>query len=1055
MVTVTIAVLANDSDPDGDALTLVDVGAGDFGTTRIDGETVVYTPGSGFAGTDVFPYTIADGNGGTASATVTVTVSDTAPIARDDAAATDEDAPVQIAVLANDESRASAPLAVVAVGEASRGSVTIDDGGTSVTYTPATDAVGTDRFGYTVRDAGGEATAIVTVTIRPVPDAPVAADDAYATGRGATLTVDAPGVLANDTDADGDALTASVVTGPANGTLTLAASGGFAYSPNAGFEGDDAFTYAASDGDLSDTATVTITVGGGNVAPVAVDDEATTDEDAPVTIAVLANDSDANSDPLVVVAVGDAARGTVTTDGQAVTYTPAADVNGTDAFTYTVSDGDLTATATVAVTIRPVNDAPLALDDEASTASGTAVTVAVLANDTDPDGDALVVAAVGTPSAGTVTTDGQEVVYTPPTGFSGTATFTYTASDGALTDLATVTITVAGANRAPVARADTVRVRPGDAVTIAVLANDTDPDGDALSVAAVQSPTTAGGTASVAEDGAAVRYVPPADFSGEDAFTYTVTDGALTADGRVVVIAQPFRFALTDLGTLGGDRSAAMAIDASGRVAGGADDADGTLRAVVWTDGVPAEVAVSPRAPGLAYALAGGYVVGVSYGDGETRGFRTGPSGSTLLISAGPMATAYGVDATGTAVGSVAQGSALRAVVWNEGAGSPEPTSLGAFGLAASEAFGRSPEGLTVGYAASEGEGYAFAGDARLDGPHGRAYAANASGVVVGSIGGDGGVLAVRWPAGGARQDLDGLGGGFAEAYAINAAGWIVGAATPTATDGASGRRAPDARGPHPLGGALMPAGGADARRPASSTRAVLWADGQTLDLDALVGAPGWTLLEARGVNAAGAIVGTGLVGGQPRAFLLTPTDNAAPTTQSDRAAATDGPVTVAPLDNDADADGDPLRLVAVLPAAHGAVEFVDDQHVRYTPTPGYAGEDRFRYVVADGRGGLAEGDVVVVVQPSLGASLALVGALPNPISGRGQVAFTLPEPAAGVRVEILDLLGRRVALLADRPFEAGAHRLSLDVANLAPGTYLCRVVAGATTATRPLVVVR
>ncbi|MDL1916138.1 tandem-95 repeat protein, partial [Anaerolineae bacterium CFX4] len=211
--------------------------------------------------------------------------------------------------------------------------------------------------------------ATVTITVNPVNDAPVAVNDAYATDEDTTLNVAAPGVLTNDTDIDGDPLTAVLVVGPTNGTLTLNGDGGFVYTPNANFNGSDTFTYKANDGTAdSNVATVTITVNPVNDAPVAVNDAYATDEDTALNVAtpgVLTNDTDAEADPLTTVLVVGPTNGTLTlsSDG-GFTYTPNANFNGSDSFTYRTSDGTLLSNiVTVTLNVGAVNDAPVAVDD--------------------------------------------------------------------------------------------------------------------------------------------------------------------------------------------------------------------------------------------------------------------------------------------------------------------------------------------------------------------------------------------------------------------------------------------------------------------------------------------------------------------------------------------------------------------------------------------------------------------------------------------------------------------------------------------------------------------
>ena len=188
---------------------------------------------------------------------------------------------------------------------------------------------------------------------------------------------------------------------------------------------------------------MTVTIGAVNDVPVAVDDAAATTEDAAVTIDVLGNDSDADGDPLSVSSVSDPANGSVANNGVDVTYTPDTDFFGVDSFTYVVNDGTVDGnTATVTVTVTAVNDAPVAVDDSASTTEDVAVDIDVLANDSDADGDGLSVSSTSDPANGSVVNNGTDVSYTPDPGFTGDDTFTYIISDGVETASASVTVTV-------------------------------------------------------------------------------------------------------------------------------------------------------------------------------------------------------------------------------------------------------------------------------------------------------------------------------------------------------------------------------------------------------------------------------------------------------------------------------------------------------------------------------------------------------------------------------------------------------------------------------------
>jgi hypothetical protein len=381
----------------------------------------------------------------------------------------------------------------------------------------------------------------------------VANDDNYGTDEDTPLSVPAPGVLGNDTDVDGNPLTAVLAGGPSNASsFTLNANGSFDYTPNPGFTGPDPFTYRANDTAVdSNVATVTITVTAapaGNSPPDAVNDEAALPNGRSVTIAALANDTDPNGDPLTVASVTNPSNGTAVINADdTVTYKRNRDFrDGCDSFGYTISDGNGGAAgATVFVTVGsascggggPLNDPPVANDDNYGTDEDTPLSVpapGVLGNDTDADSNPLTAVLAGAPvnaSSFNLNPDGS-FDYTPNPGFAGPDPFTYTANDGAVdSNVATVTITVTaapGGNTPPTAVDDDAALPKGRSVTIDVLANDSDPDvGDVLTVVSVTNP--------VNDD--TVTYKRNKDFkNGCDSFGYTISDGNGGAAGATVFV---------------------------------------------------------------------------------------------------------------------------------------------------------------------------------------------------------------------------------------------------------------------------------------------------------------------------------------------------------------------------------------------------------------------------------------------------------------------------------------------------------------------------------------
>lgn len=390
---------------------------------------------------------------------------------------------------------------------------------------------------YRQRDV---ATTVTQGDKRYINRPPVAANDSF------TVAFNSIGntfdVLANDSDPDGDALTIVSVGAPQHGSATVSGTR-IIYSPMNGYSGSDSFTYAISDGKGGNaSATVAVTVQGPpNRPPVAQNDSYSVDSNSGANLLnVLANDSDPDGDPLSISTAGTPAHGTTTISGNRIAYTPAAGYAGPDSFSYSISDGrGGTATATVTITVQAIvlNKPPVAQNDAFTVSQdSTANSLNVLANDSDPDGDSLTLATVGSAAHGTATISGNRVIYTPTTGYIGSDSFSYSISDGhGGTATATVSITVraVAVNHAPVARDDSFFIRQ-KSTDLDVLANDSDPDGDPLTIIAVTQPQF--GTVTIAADGKSVRYTQPFMFNHET-FTYTISDGhGGTATATVTLI---------------------------------------------------------------------------------------------------------------------------------------------------------------------------------------------------------------------------------------------------------------------------------------------------------------------------------------------------------------------------------------------------------------------------------------------------------------------------------------------------------------------------------------
>ncbi|HLZ77169.1 Ig-like domain-containing protein [Phenylobacterium sp.] len=663
----------NDYDPNGDTLTITTIGPAAHGTATLNGgASVTYTPTPNYVGTDSFTYAISDGRGGTASATITVAVTaptNTAPTA----ANANESVRVNHAVTFDPRTADSDielnPLTISAITAPANGVATIASGGTSITYTPTGGYIGPDTFTYTVSDGhGGATTAGVFVTVYP-NTAPVAVDDTVAAT--AAVSFDP---RTNDSDVDGDPLTVISVTQPTHGTASVVTGGAaVSYTPISGYVGQDSFTYTISDGQ-GGTGTATIRVnsaidylmvggggGGGGDAATGVVNQAAggggaggmktgsftlTDGVTSFSVVVGAggtidsgnggssslggslavsggggggsyggsgldggsgggagarssvgqvtlagrgipgqgNDGGAGSGAGVTGAGGGAgSAGTTNNAGSGL----ASGITGTSAYYAGLSVGSASnsgfgigghgasyyvassaGTGGVVIIRYPTgtmtavggtitqaggytihtftangtftrNSMPVAVND-VIVARGSAVTFDPRINDSDPDGDALTVYSVTSPTHGTAVIGGggTQITYTPLAGYIGPDGFNYTVRDarGGMAGAAVSVIT----NHAPVAANDNITAVAGVAFTFDPRTNDMDADGDPLTVATVTVPPH--GTAAITGAGASITYTPSAGYSGSDTFNYSISDGqGGSASASVNVTVTPAR----------------------------------------------------------------------------------------------------------------------------------------------------------------------------------------------------------------------------------------------------------------------------------------------------------------------------------------------------------------------------------------------------------------------------------------------------------------------------------------------------------------------------------
>ncbi|WP_267643231.1 Ig-like domain-containing protein [Haloarchaeobius amylolyticus] len=560
-------VLANDYDPDNDSFRATNTYQPSHGTLSLTtAGDFRYQPDAGFTGTDSFRYRIQDANGaysGFGTVTIEVTADNRPPTVVPDHYGTVQGQWLNISapgVLANDYDPDNDSIRATNTYQPNNGTLSLTTAG-DFRYQPDANFTGTDSFRYRIQDADGAYSGFDTVTIEVIDStgtAPVAIPDTYTVSQGDWLNVSAPGVLANDLDPNGDAISASNVYQPGNGTVSLTTAGDFRYQPDPGFTGTDTFRYSIQDanGEYSGFATVTIEVlPDPNRAPVVVADSYSTAAGEWLNISapgVLANDYDPDNDSVRATNTYQPSHGTLslTTAGD-FRYQPDDGFSGIDSFRYRIQDanGAYSGFGTVTIEVTPdANRAPEPVDDHYTTREGEWLNVSapgVLANDGDPDNDSIRATNVGTPSNGTVSlTTAGDFRYQPAPGFTGTDSFIYRIQDseGAYSGFATVTVEVLpDPNRAPTPVADEYVVTAGETLLVAtpgVLANDYDADNDSIRATNTYQPSN--GSLSLTTAGN-FEYTPDAGFTGIDSFTYRIQDehGAYSGFAPVTITVVP------------------------------------------------------------------------------------------------------------------------------------------------------------------------------------------------------------------------------------------------------------------------------------------------------------------------------------------------------------------------------------------------------------------------------------------------------------------------------------------------------------------------------------
>ncbi|WP_180921141.1 tandem-95 repeat protein, partial [Vibrio parahaemolyticus] len=508
----------NDAFKDSDSALNFSVSGNSNVLVSIENGIATITPTADWNGSETLTFTATDPSGESVSQTVNFTVAPVADIVADKATVV-EDTSTVIKVLGNDTFEGDGKVVSLDTNNGpANGTVSVNPDG-SVTYTPNENYHGADSFTYIVTSGGVSESTTVNVDVTPVNDAPVAKADTAVTDEDTPVTID---VLPNDTDVDGDTLSIQSASVPeAQGKVEIV-EGKLVFTPAENFNGDAEITYTVTDGALTDQATVKVTVNAVNDTPVVesnIADQTLAEDFTPYTIDLNTAFSDVdNVDGELTFSVSGNSNIQVAIVNGIATITPTADWNGSEILTFTATDpSGESISQTVNFTVAPVADI---VADSVTVVEDTPTIIKVLGNDTFEGDDKVVSLDTNNgPANGTVSInpDGS-VTYTPNDNYHGTDSFTYIVTSGGVSESTTVSVDVTPVNDVPVAKDDIATTQEDTAVTIDVLPNDSDMDGDKLSIQSASVPEAQGKVEIV--EGKLV-FTPSENFNGDAEITYT------------------------------------------------------------------------------------------------------------------------------------------------------------------------------------------------------------------------------------------------------------------------------------------------------------------------------------------------------------------------------------------------------------------------------------------------------------------------------------------------------------------------------------------------------
>ena len=526
-VTTTFDLATLTSDEENDLLTYTIITPPNKGSVSIEGSVLTFIPTLNLHGSDSIEISVSDGNlSSTSTISITINPINDAPVFNDGSFSTDEDVTTTFDLSSLTSDVDSNSLTYTIITPPTKGTASID--GSVLTFVPTLNLHGSDSIEVSVSDGNLSSTSTISITINSINDPPVFNDGSFSTDEDVTTTFDLSTLTS---DVENDSLTYTIITEPSKGSASIEGSI-LTFVPTLNLHGSDSIEVSVSDGNLSSTSTISITINSINDAPVFNDGSFSTDEDVTTTFDLSSLTSDVDSNSLTYTIITPPTKGTASLDGSVLTFVPTLNLYGSDSIEVSVSDGNLSSTSTISVTINSINDPPVFNNGSFSTDEDVTTTFDLSILTSDVENDVLTYTIITPPSKGSASINGSILTFVPTLNLHGSDSIEVSVSDGNLSSTSIISVTINPVNDPPTINNGSFSTNEAEPKLFDLLTlNANDVDSNSLTYIIKTQPSK--GTASINDT--TITYTSFENEYGADSFIITVSDGEFSVDATIDV----------------------------------------------------------------------------------------------------------------------------------------------------------------------------------------------------------------------------------------------------------------------------------------------------------------------------------------------------------------------------------------------------------------------------------------------------------------------------------------------------------------------------------------